>query len=313
MISLMAHAILLFYCASLFLLSLEHTQAFSSSYRRKITRNTRIPRCWSSKDAVDTNNAAVPTKKVKGAKRILVPMEPKTLNQLGDGDETSFKKASRKKKASKSDGTTKKKAIRKAKKKDEISHWLDHSDPLEIKYENSNSTQGISLLRFKIRGNPRPLRRHRTSFGRMYNPSEGLQNSFRDNVRKLIFSDDALKEPLFDGDESLVMTIIFRLKRPKKDFVGGKPASDRMRPNAPSQTAQTRTDVDNLVKFVFDSMNTILYEDDRQIMSVHVIKVLDNEGMCQGSTEVLLQSVTEEDVGALMSNSFAIVKQRSSS
>ena len=79
-----------------------------------------------------------------------------------------------------------------------------------------------------------------------------------------------------------------------------------MRPTAPCQIAQTRTDVDNLVKFVFDSMNTILYEDDRQITSVHLIKVLDNDGMCQGSTEIQLQSFNEEDVSILMKNSFAI-------
>lgn len=308
MISLMAHAILLVYCYSLFLLSQEQTQALSSSYHRKSTRSTGPTRCWSSKDSMDASNSVKPTNKIKGAKRISI--EPVALDLVGYDDESSPKVASRKKKTSKS-GTTKKKVKRKVKTKDAISHWLDPSDPLQIEYENSNSTQGVSRLRFEIRGNPRPLRRHRMTFGRMYNPSEGLQNSFRDNVRKLIFSDGRLQEPLFDGDECLTMTIIFRLKRPKKDFIGGKPGPDRMRPSAPSEIAQTRTDVDNLVKFVFDSMNTILYEDDRQIMSVHVIKVLDNEGMCQGSTEVLLQSVTEEDVGTLMKNSFAIAERRS--
>lgn len=305
----MAHVIWLVYCSFLVLLFQQRTQAFSSSYYGKWKQNKSSFKCFSSTgtgdEGIDANIPVNRTKKVKGAKR--KPKEPETLNLLDDeeirldGATIIVEETKGNKKAA-----TKKASRKTRKKKDEISHWLDESDPLQIEYGNSNSAQGVSLLRFKIRGNPRPLRRHRTSFGRMYNPSEGLQNSFRDNVRQLIFSNTKLKEPLFDSDETLVMTIIFRLKRPNKDFVGGKPGLDRMRPNAPSQMAQTRTDVDNLVKFVFDSMNTILYEDDRQIMSVHVIKVLDNEGMCKGSTEVQLQSVTEQDVGNLMTNSFTI-------
>lgn len=303
-------------CFILIASCLEITQAFSHTFCGTSTRD--LLRCRSlpssafdcdDDDTRDNANLVVePAKKVKGIKRI--PTEPE-VSDLSDEIRSTKSKANGIKKSGKG-GTTKKKKKARRKKKVEISYWLDESDALELEFEsaNSNSTQGASKLRFKVRGNPRPLRRHRTSFGRMYNPSEGLQNSFRDVVRRLIFSGSDLEEPLFGGDETLVMTIIFRLKRPKKDFIGGKPGPDRMRPTAPSQTAQTRTDVDNLVKFVFDSMNTILYEDDRQIMSVHVVKVLDNEGMCEGSTEVLLQSITDDDVESLMENSFAIAQQR---
>ena len=79
-----------------------------------------------------------------------------------------------------------------------------------------------------------------------------------------------------------------------------------MRENAPPQTSQTRTDVDNLTKFVLDSMNELLYEDDRQILSLHVTKVLDNEGLCEGSTEVYVRSINEKDVDILIHNSSGI-------
>lgn len=192
----------------------------------------------------------------------------------------------------------------------EPAHWLVESDECRIDYDNSNSTQGVSLLHFKVRGNPRPLRRHRTNAGRIYNPSEKLQESFREAVRELLFSKLKLQPPIFEADEILVMTIIFRLKRPKKHFIGGKPGPDRMRESAPPQTSQTRTDVDNLVKFVFDSMNEILYQDDRQIMSLQVAKVLDNEGMCEGSTEILLRSIEDKDVQNLIEKSFEMTEKK---
>lgn len=186
-------------------------------------------------------------------------------------------------------------------------HWLVELDECKIEYDSSTNTDGVSLLHFKIRGNPRPLRRHRTSSGRIYNPSEKLQESFRDAVRELLFSNDRmLYSPIFRTEEILAMTIIFRLKRPKKHFIGGKPGPDRMREIAPPQTAQTRTDVDNLAKFVFDSMNNILYQDDRQIMSLQVTKVLDNEGMCEGSTEILLRSIKDKDVPDLIDKSLEL-------
>jgi Holliday junction resolvase RusA-like endonuclease len=200
----------------------------------------------------------------------------------------------------------KKKTTKKKKKKKEKgpAHWIGESDKVLIEYGNSNSTQGVSLLHFKVRGHPRPLTRHRTSFGRVYNPSEKLQESFRQVVRELIFSKGDIQAPIFDDDESLVMTIVFRLKRPKKHFKSGKPGPGRFRADAPPQTSQTRTDVDNLIKFVLDSMNEVLYPDDRQIMSVRVTKVLDNEDMCEGSTEICLRSIEENFVDDLISNSF---------
>ena len=100
------------------------------------------------------------------------------------------------------------------------------------------------------------------------------------------------------------MSIVFRLKRPKKHFIGGKPGPDRMRPDAPPQTAQTRSDVDNLTKFVLDSLNELLYEDDRQVLSLHVTKLLDNDGMCTGSTEVYARRIhSEQDIENIVQNS----------
>ena len=56
-----------------------------------------------------------------------------------------------------------------------------------------------------------------------------------------------------------------------------------------------RTDLDNLVKLVLDSLNEYAYVDDRQIVSVKAVKEYCNEG--SGSTDVTLTVLEEQEVG----------------
>jgi hypothetical protein len=186
-------------------------------------------------------------------------------------------------------------------------HWIEESDEFVFEKRcNAEGDDAISHLRMKVRGNPRPLQRHRSSRGFMYNPSEPMQESFRTVFKERVFSDETVPLPLFDTDKILVMTIVFRLRRPRNHFVGNKAGPGRMRPNAPAATSQTRTDVDNLIKFVLDSMNEIMYQDDLQIMSIHATKLLDDEGLCEGSTEISIGVIDEAGVENLISKSFKI-------
>lgn len=61
--------------------------------------------------------------------------------------------------------------------------------------------------------------------------------------------------------------------------------SHLLRDNAP-QFHTSRTDLDNLVKMVLDSINEHAYEDDRQVVSVRAIKTYCERDV--GSTEVTL-------------------------
>lgn len=56
-----------------------------------------------------------------------------------------------------------------------------------------------------------------------------------------------------------------------------------------------RTDLDNLVKLVLDSINEYAYEDDRQVVSVKAVKEYCNVG--SGSTDVTLTVLEEQEVG----------------
>lgn len=100
------------------------------------------------------------------------------------------------------------------------------------------------------------------------------------------------------------------MKRPRNHFVNSKPGPDRLKESSPPQLSTIRTDVDNLTKFVLDSMNGILYDDDRQIMTIHVTKLLDNEDLCMGSTEIHLRPLEDGDLESILTNPLSAVGKK---
>ena len=122
--------------------------------------------------------------------------------------------------------------------------------------------------------------------------------------------------PLFPSEQPLRMILIFRMKRPNYHFRGNQRGPGRLK-NQYAATGDkvlsptSRTDIDNLAKFVLDSLNGILYDDDKQIHSLQLIKILDttddnddndnDEGCCAGSTEIVCWSLTESDIPDLIS------------
>lgn len=169
-------------------------------------------------------------------------------------------------------------------------------------------------LRFSVRGNPRALARHRTGqSGFVYNPSRAAQELFRECLLARLprahhptilddgddddCNDRGEPEPtlLFPHHEYLKMSLVFRMKRPKSHFVGNKPGAGRLKPSAPGKLHRGRADVDNLAKFVMDALNGLVYVDDRQVVHLDAIKVLDSEGSCRGATDVDISVVEEED------------------
>ncbi|KAL3758446.1 hypothetical protein ACHAWU_003615 [Discostella pseudostelligera] len=103
---------------------------------------------------------------------------------------------------------------------------------------------------------------------------------------------------LFTQDECLQLSITFRMKRPKSHFISNEPGHGRLKPSAPSSISirNLRSDIDNMAKFVMDSLNGLVYVDDRQVVVLNVRKMLDSEGLCLGATDVEICVVTEEEV-----------------
>ena len=181
------------------------------------------------------------------------------------------------------------------------------------------TTANPKCIKFTIRGNPRVLIRHRTARGFVYNPSKASQDNFRNVLLDIlprgyhptILDDDdddhesddedycnkkdtnntnVMPTVLFTQDEYLSLSLTFRMKRPKSHFINNKPGPNRLKKQftstTTSQYSNIRSDIDNLCKFVMDTLNGIVYVDDRQVVQLMATKVLDCEDECLGATEV---------------------------
>jgi Holliday junction resolvase RusA-like endonuclease len=103
-----------------------------------------------------------------------------------------------------------------------------------------------------------------------------------------------------EHEQQLAIRIIFHMKRPKHHFVSSKSGPGRLKAGAPPRLSPTRTDVDNLAKFVLDSLNGVLYVDDKQVAFLSVFKLYDNDGHCEGCTEVSIVRLSEQHVDDLL-------------
>jgi len=189
--------------------------------------------------------------------------------------------------------------------------------PFPVSDESLDGTPLLGLA-FTINGKPVPLSRHRTGLGLIYNPSSYKQEEFRQAVREILCSpkvgldqyvadpqknkkakkleDTVRPGPVFSLEKKISLKIIFRMPRPNAHFVGNKRSPDRLRTTAPKWMIDSKraADVDNLAKFVLDSFNGIMYEDDHQVVALSVIKVIDNHGYCTGGTDILIQQVESD-------------------
>jgi hypothetical protein len=151
----------------------------------------------------------------------------------------------------------------------------------------------------------------------MYNPSAADQRLFRDvvvsmlpidlvpnevmspdvSIHNLTSFNQPMVYPFFQDREHLMVHILFYMKRPKTHFVGSNPQRGRIRKDFQGMLPhRSKVDVDNLAKFVLDSLNGLLYVDDRQVTSLHVAKLLHSDGDYQGLTKVWIENIHEHNV-----------------
>ena len=104
---------------------------------------------------------------------------------------------------------------------------------------------------FEILGEPNSLQRHRFGNNHNYNPSKIKQKEFTDKIK--------LPEKLLT--EWLDIEFEFIFERPKSHL------KLKEKPLFPK-----RKDIDNLVKFVLDALNSKMYVDDCQVVSIKAVK-----------------------------------------
>ena len=118
-------------------------------------------------------------------------------------------------------------------------------------------------LRFYIKGSPKAQKRHRhTKKGFTYDPSVSDKRDFL----ALIHS-QAPKTPLYGG---ISIEVRLDMPYPKKHLRTGKFAGE-LKPNAP-YIHTIKPDIDNMLKFIMDSGNGVIWHDDSQIWKVEIEK-----------------------------------------
>jgi len=146
---------------------------------------------------------------------------------------------------------------------------------------------------FTVPGNPTPQSRYDIGRGgQPFDPTKAKKLAFRLTVKDILELGDH-QQPLFPKDTYLSITVIFRMKRPNNHFVHSNRAGMMLKSDAPKPLmVAKRVDVDNLLKFVMDAVNVLLYEDDKQVAAVHAFRLYDSQGACEGSTTVHLKQVS---------------------
>ena len=119
-------------------------------------------------------------------------------------------------------------------------------------------------LNFTVKGSPKAQKRHRhTRKGFTYDPSVNDKRDFL-----ALMHSEAPKSPYMGA---ITLKVRFCMPYPKKWFRTGKYAG-QLKPNAPV-IYTNKPDIDNMLKFIMDSGNGVIWHDDSQIWKVVVEKV----------------------------------------
>ena len=123
------------------------------------------------------------------------------------------------------------------------------------------------MIKFLINTRPKPQQRHRSS-GRNfhYDPSAKDKKEFILQAKQY-----APKIPTLKNIE---IEFIFCYKRPKNHYRTGKYA-DQIKEKWITLSHTKKPDIDNLVKFVLDSLSGTFFDDDKQVVIMHTTKAYD--------------------------------------
>ena len=119
-------------------------------------------------------------------------------------------------------------------------------------------------IAFIVKGNPQALKRHRTfrrgKFTGQYDPSQGDKADFL-----ALAHQHAPEKPI---DAPVRLSVSFEFARPKNHYR----ANGEVKPKAPA-VHTSRPDIDNLEKFILDSLNGVFWRDDRLVYSIQASKI----------------------------------------
>lgn len=124
-------------------------------------------------------------------------------------------------------------------------------------------------LQFFVSGNPiakkRPRFARHGKYVRTYSDQETEEGKFLAQVLYEV----GKQEPIPKGCP-ITMNLMFSMPRPKGHYGTGKNEGE-LKPSAPMEHTK-KPDLDNMIKFVKDCLNGVLWHDDSQVVMVTAIK-----------------------------------------
>jgi len=122
----------------------------------------------------------------------------------------------------------------------------------------------MQFFTIKVKGKPKPQQRHRhTKAGFTYDPSSQYKKDF--------IAQAMAQAPKLPLKGIISLRAIFKMPYVKKHYRTGKFAG-QLKPNPPIEYI-IKPDIDNLIKFVLDAGNKILWHDDSQVYKVEMEKI----------------------------------------
>ena len=118
------------------------------------------------------------------------------------------------------------------------------------------------------------------------NPDRRIMARFRLEIAGLL-----PHQPYFPNMNSAVhIGIVFHLRRPNNHFTNSN-RNNSVEQNFLKAKVGSKGDTDNMIKFVLDAGNTVLYEDDRQVTSIIANKIWHEDPTSQGTVTVALKLI----------------------
>ena len=157
------------------------------------------------------------------------------------------------------------------------------------------SVEDDQLVQFVIYGHPLPKERARAFQANghihFYNKSRNHELRFQDATKEVMGGLLHGKSTYFRS-KFLEVSLLFSFRRPDYHFVGGNRASGILDNDVIA--FPSHTDVDNLCKFVLDSLNGVMYNDDSRVVGLLVGKEWAWDPISPGSTSVKIRAVKPE-------------------
>lgn len=175
----------------------------------------------------------------------------------------------------------------------------DNEESVGFKLEDSSVKVGNKFASFTIHGKPRPMQRYKRGRGRKraarlhsYNPSKGFQKLFGKELAKAMEKINSNTLMFIKASNKLCVKMNFFLRRPNSHFVKNN-RQGKLRPEFRGKYPTVETaDVDNLAKFVLDSMEKAkMIENDCWVVELWVTKNLEN------GNKIGHVDITVEDLG----------------